>query len=537
MLRTQTNMFCRKKPFVYLKVVLRNTLFVVLTMIAFFIDLSTSRAADLYSMVTNDCQIHSGLILGVNETSVQLLYQDGELKEVTKSKVKAILIYKASQKPVRNLKTNEKLNSLMKDVYLADQAKSVITGWPIGFIENLVVFFDIDGKTHLIDLNQIHKFRSSQWSQQTTLLANKTTDNPILGDLPITCSLPTEIKKGILASQVLVDLIKIEELFSSLENGFEQIRSFEERTYFYAKPYLFDKRARMGFINIESVDQGFQNFPLYFQSSSGEPYRFQNFWKMGGGIFPESPSVSNPFSYYTEAKSHLFHGVFLGNLGSLSAGSPYYSTLGDLLIKKLNEKVIISSSYNYMALMGIDYESWSFSFGTYYPIFLINVKKEFREVLASNVSPIFRLRYMNQKIEASLVYAKTDIEKASGVNDYDILFNSDTSVVNQIDAFQMQAQLVKGNFSYQFDKTIKLSESLISLDGRYSEIYSGVPHSVGFHHLTSQTEAALSFGEYITVRAYMLSFLAKRDIQMKDYKDSNQTFDKIAYGSALEFVF
>jgi hypothetical protein len=496
-----------------------------------------AQAADLYNLITQDCESHPGLILNVSENKVQLLTQAGELEELSKSQVKAILIYKASQRPVHNVKMSERLRAMLKDVYLNDQAHSMITGWPIGFIENLVIFFDTDGKTHLIDLNQILKFRSSDWSKKTDLLTNKSVDNPVIGDLPIACNLSIENKKGILASQILVDLIKVEELFSSLENGFQQIQGFEERTYFYAKPYLFDRKARMGFINIEPVDQGFQNFPLYFQSSSGEPYRFQNFWKMGGGFFPESPSVSNPFSYYTEAKSHLFHGVFLGNLGSLSAGSPYYSTLSDMLITKLNEKVIISSSYNYMALMGIDFESWSFSFGTYYPIFLINVKKEFREVLASNVSPIFRLRYMNQKTEASLVYSKTDIQKNSGVNDYDILFNSDTSVINQIDSFSMQAQLIKANFSFQFGKTLKLSESLISLDGHYSEVFSGVNQSVSFQHLTSQTEAALSFGEYITVRAYMLSFFAQRNIDLKDYKDSNQNYDKIAYGSALEFVF
>lgn len=498
---------------------------------------STGWSADLYSLVTKDCKVHSGLILSTQDQFVELLNQGGEIEPLSKNNIKAVLIYKGSQKPVHNIQMNERLLSLMKDVYLADQNNSVITGWPIGYIENLVVLFDVEGKTHLIDLNQILKFRHSNWVKDKILLANKSIDNPIIGELPINCSFAQESKKGVLASQVLVDLIKVEEFFSSLENGFEQIQSFEERTYFYAKPYLFDRKARMGFINIEPVDQGFQNFPLYFQSSNGEPYRFQNFWKLGGGFFPESPSVSNPFSYYTEAKSHLFHGVFLGNLGALAAGSTFYSNMSGMLIENLDQKVIVSSSYNYMALMGVDYENWSLSFGTYYPIYLINVKNQFREVLASNVSPIFRLRFMNQKFETSLVYAKTDITKNSGVNDRDIQFNSDTSVINQIDSFSMKAQLVKLNFAYQAHRTIKLAQSFIDLEGRYSEVYSGLPYSVGFQHLTSQSEVAFSFGEYITVRGYLVSFLAKRDINMKNYVEPNQKYDKMTYGSALEFVF
>jgi len=495
-------------------------------------------AADLYTLINEDCRSQSGLILGLEDDSVHLLTQEGEFITLNKNKIKAILIYKSLQNPIHNIKPTEELQSLLKDIYLSDKNNSIITGWPIGFIENLVIVYDIEGKTHLIDLNQIIKFRKATLEQKNSLLLNKPIDHPLIGELPINCTFTSDTKKGVLPSQILVDLIRVEEFFSSLDNGLEQIKSFEERTYFYARPFLFEKHARMGFINIQSKDQGFQNFPIYYQSSSGEPYRFQNFWKMGGGFFTESPSVSNPFSYYTEAKSHLFHGVFLGNLASLPAGSPFYSTLSGLLIPDLENKVIVASSYNYMALMGIDYEAWSFSFGTFYPTYMINIKKQFREVLASNVSPIFRLRFMNRNLETSLIYSKTNIDRKTGVTDYDVQLNSDTSVINQIDSFSMKAQLIKLNFSYQLLSTLKLAESLIWLNGKYSEVYGNLPNSVDFQHLTSLTELAFSFGEYITVRGYMVSFIAKKNINFMDFSGStNQTENNISYGSALEFVF
>ncbi len=497
-----------------------------------------SKAADLYTLIDDNCRNYSGLILSVQEDSLQLLSQEGVLVGLNKSKIKAVLIYKSLQNPIHNVKITSEIESTLKNIYLSDKNQSLLIGWPVGFIENLVIIFDIEGKTHLIDLNQIIKFREAHLDPSRSLLQNKSIDLLAIGDLPIECTIPSDSRKGALPSQVLVDLIRVQEFFSSMENSFEQIKSFEERTYFYARPYLFEKHSRMGFINIQGDDQGFQNFPIYYQSSSGEPYRFQNFWKMGGGFFLESPSVSNPFSYYTEAKSHLFHGVFLGNLGALPAGSSYYNNLSGILIPDLKEKVIVSASYNYMAMMGLDYGAWSFSFGTFYPTYMINVYQQFREVLASSVSPIFRLRYMSRNLETSIVYSKTNIKKNSGVTDYDIKLNLESSDLSQMESFKMNTNLLKINFSYQLFPTLKFSESLIILNGKYSELYNKFSGSVGFQHLTNLLELAFSFGEYITVRGYMVSFMSKKKINFIDYNENSQREQNhISYGSALEFVF
>lgn len=499
------------------------------------------KSADLYTLVSENCQTYSGLILSIQDEIILILTQNGDVLRLEKSKINSVLIYKSLQNPVRNIKLNDDLKLTLKDVYLSDQNQSVIKGWPIGFIENLVIIFDIEGKTHLIDLNQILKFRSSNINEDTSFLQNKTVDQLILGELPIQCELTADTKKGILPSQVLVDLIRVQEFFSSLENGFEQIKSFEERTYFYAKPFLFEKHARMGFINLQNTNQDFQNFPIYYQSSSGEPYRFQNFWKMGGGIFSESPSISNPFSYYTEAKSHLFHGVFLGNLISLPAGTPYYSTLSEVLMSNLEEKILVNTSYNYLALMGLDYEAWSISFGTFYPTYLINIHKQFREVLASNVSPIFRLRFMTRNLETSAVYSKTNIEKKSGVTEYDIKLKSDyaiDNISNNFDSFRLKVQLLKFNLSYQIIPTLKISESIIWQEGDYSENIGNLNNTLGFQNITSLTELAFSFGDYITVRGYMISILGKKKIKFMDYNNGSSLSDNsLSYGSALEFVF
>ena len=219
---------------------------------------------------------------------------------------------------------------------------------------------------------------------------------------------------------------------------------------------MFPKSTRLGFVSqSKKIETPYPTLPLYVQWGSGEPYRFQSFYQFGGVAPNVLPSVEPQGVIRSDLKSHLFHGSFIGNIAALPAGTEYFSSnaSGFLPIsEKQLDKTLISISLNYLALMGVDWGPWSLSVGNYYPLHLIQIKDQFREVLATASSPLFRLMYTTKSLRFRGVFSSVNYGTSGGADDSQLSISNTQSVVGVIDGFDLKNTMFRFGLDWSSTK-------------------------------------------------------------------------------------
>lgn len=408
---------------------------IVISIIFILTPVKTSFAYELHTFIDNDSQFITGLILEIENDTLTILDTDSNLKKLNKPDIQHILTYKILENPIQNLRIDENLALYLKDVYISDYNKPSFTALPIQMIGNIVIFFGITGKIHVYELSKIVKLRPFEYRKNKTIsLNNYNSLHFNIGDVPVINKKLKDKAGGIYPTKILSDKIKIYEFLSKYQEGFFKIHNFQERTFFYAKPFLFDQRLKAGnfFVIQENEFLDFKkSFNPYIQWSSGTSYGFQNKTAIGGMYSEWTPELLPFRSIQSEIKSHFFNTIFIGNFNyiSLPVGSEYYTqqkTLNNLFtnsegpydIVKNNLKVdydpYITTQLNYLLLLGCDYGPFSLSTGIYYPIYAVRIEDHFREILASNTSPYLKTLFIRGNVRIKLILSYTKYHEKRG---------------------------------------------------------------------------------------------------------------------------
>ena len=118
------------------------------------------RAVELYSIIYSECRAHTGLIINVNEEQFLLLGVHGEFLMLPRRSVETILIYNTVENPVSRIALASQSWVFPRKVTVHGNPDFSFVGWPIRFLEDLIVFYDIQGKSHLVNVEQIKRFES-----------------------------------------------------------------------------------------------------------------------------------------------------------------------------------------------------------------------------------------------------------------------------------------------------------------------------------------------------------------------------------------
>lgn len=501
---------------------------------------------ELYSLVDERCRLTQGVIVGADEKNVQMIDLKGQAKKIQQDNIKFVLIHNTLENPIDRIKLNEDLRISLNQIYIKGQRDPLFTGWAVRFIENLVLFYDIRGNSHALELYQISKIRPVEHK-----IYNKPTRYlPVrlhMGSVADQCGLKNSAK-SIRPTRILGDKVQISEVLDNFKKGFAELESYKERTYLYAKPYLYEKKTRMG-IAIEGDRKETLKvieFPLYFQWANGSEYRFQSFNQVGNLDNEYLPTVERFFAFRSDLKSHIFHASFIGNLTSLAAGTEFFTPLkntwGSELDAKRSQFSQTASSFNYMALMGGDWGPFSVSFGTFFANHLVYVKRpdtvvvdEFREILASNISPILRFMITTEKMKLMALASKTS-SKSNNVNDLDVSIDEDNSTIGSIDSYSFDSLFFRVNGDYSLSKDLSVGASGIYKTMEYDEVANGNANFMKATHITSQVRVKHAFGEYVSIRLYGNYHLIERDFRFTSLS-GNEDDNGFTFGGSFEFVF
>lgn len=512
----------------------------------------SSSALEIYSLLDKDCQLYDGLIVGVDAESVEMLTRQGHYSRFHREDLRYLAVYNTIDNPIAEIKPHPRLAETLLEVYTDNQDRPKLVGWPVKFVENLVLFYDIKGKSHVFEMYKIRKLRPYRESGlEVVKLAHQPVQLSYKSWIS-QCKLPSSKDKDnniVRPSRILGDQIQISEFFVQFEEGFDSIQSFKERTYVYAKPFLYERQTKMGILAFEKKNLFLSPepiIPLYFQWSKGREFRFQSFNQLGSVPVEYLPAVEPLAVFRSDLKSHIFHASFVGNLQALSAGSEFFTPLvsnsGGLNqmpydVGKADFKSHSSASINYMALMGGDWGPWSLSVGTYFPNYMVQTKDEFREILASRLAPLFRLMYTGENFRLRGLLGFTNLEQNGEVKDTQISRDSESSVINYLQSFSFQSHYIRVGVEYQISRQLEASLDELWLQGAYKESLVDSTHNkFDFSHLVTQASLRHYFGEYVALRAYLQFFKVNEDFEFSGTRE-NEAKTRTTFGGSFEFIF
>lgn len=443
------------------------------------------QAVEVHSFLLTGCQIRTGLVIDLKRSELTLLQLNGQSVGLKSAAIKGVFVTSTLENPVEIIKPDPLNSEALRSVQVGDQT---FLGWPVRFIESLAIFYDINGRTRVHEKETITRIRPapSKWSPTAQ---GKPLTSLDLSDLSSECPNIGE-GSGLRPNRIMVDQIKVDQYLSDLMRGYDDLRAYEERTYLYARPQLFDPKTRL---IITSVQDRFERsdsiFPVGIQWSSGQPYGFQSFTQLGALTAETSPYFLPFGGIRSELKAHLFHASFTGDFRGLSGGSPVFSEiLNTDSFKRPSEADL---GMNYLLMMGADYENFSVSAGFFYPTHFLRVGSAYREILANRQAFAVRGMYTTRTAQFYVLGSNFDFNSNAPTED-DFRTNG-----NRLLSFSLNGQLVRAGLQWNWDSLTK-----IGLDaGVNRAVYAGSSLAgnefLNFSRWVVSTSARRDFGDYI----------------------------------------
>ncbi len=493
-----------------------NSLIIFLYLLLFS---QLASAIEFYSIFDQNCKETTGYFVAENNNKYSFLTVNGRNITFNREDIKGILIFNFVTPPLRKLSfANKNIDHLKTLTVLNDSDEDVFSGLPVQFIEDLVVFLGLNGGVRVHKLDSIVRIRPYSGEALNKSFKNKGLDIQSKGYIQ-TCS--KNGRRGrVRPNRILIDKIKIQQFLSNYKIGYDSLRSFQERTYVYARPILYAQKTRFGIQNQKIVEQsGFNNDLPFIEWSTGRPYRVQSLNSLGK-IFNEFGADLDPIlGFKTEIKAHFFHAIFTGNFEGLSAGTSYLINSKDLSASggQRISSHFVDSGLNYSALVGGDYGPHSLSVSLYYPVYIFGAEDEVREILATSNSYGFRYMYTNKFFRFYVTTSLRDKDVANPNEDNIEAFSSGTEILPT--SYSVNSFFVRSGVDYDIAEDTRLGVNGIFHSMKYFEQPGS--GTISLARLGATAFAQKTFGDYVS--------FGVRGTYLIDAVDGNlggSTFDK-----------
>lgn len=485
-----------------------------------------SFARDALVLKLKDCRYLKGFILAVDE-DITFLDSTGKIEKLKEDDISLILTYGISESPfTNNFSYSLGLPPFLKEVFLKNEDKT-IKGFPFQYIEDLIFIMGVDGKMYVVSLNEIVSIKDFSETAKLNLQNSKKYFFDY-SDYTTGCGKQNEAGKIALRPiRVLGDRIKVSEFVENFKKGYRKFVDLQERTLFYARPYLYPKRNRLGIISINSKKTA---LPFYYQWSTGEEFHFQSVNRFGGMISPYMPSFESNSVFSSEFKSHFFHGYFEGNILGLSAGAmPQDAALG------APKESTILQNYNYVAFMGADWKKFSFSYGGgYFTPYLQVGKKEKRQLTANSITSALKFQYLGDFLKLKGVAYFIDDESSSSFEVKDQV-NISSDSVSTIDSYSVKANYYRAGIEFEFPDHITVGSDFLLGSGEYSEVGT-TTNTIDFDVNENMIYLKKQFGHYITLKIVMKSSVVDISSNISGV-EKNDKVESSATGGVFELLF
>lgn len=491
------------------------------------LSVSNLYARDALVLKLKNCKYLKGFILSV-EDKINFIDLSGRIISLSEDEISLILTYGISESPFgTSIQLEPKFKSYLKEISLRADDKKII-GFPFQYIEDLIFIMGIDGRMYVLSLNEIISIENYEGSDLSRIGNNKKYFFDYQ-DYQSGCKiLNNKGKQALRPVRVLGDKIKVSEFIENYKKGYRKFTDLQERTLFYAKPFLYPKRNRLGILSVKSKKTP---LPFYFQWTTGDDFRFQSVNRFGGMISPYLPTFEAGSVFSTEFKSHFFHGYFEGNLLGLSSGN----IPQDFKTTKPKETTYVTN-YNYMAFMGADWKKLSFSYGGGYltPSFQYK-KSERRELAANKLATAIMVRYSHDLFKLKMISYFLEDASSSNFKMKDQIDIS-SSTVSSIDSYKVKGRFYRLGGEVYFPDSISLGADLLVGESNYEEIAGSSLNTIDVKTNEYLIYLKKQFGHYITLKAIMKANNTKLDGVISSANLTDEV-SSTYYGGVFELLF
>lgn len=515
----------------------------ILLLILFLLAGEWSRAVEVQGFLTHDCRRHSGLIVYVTDDQVELVDLHGNLESLARDSIDTVYVFNVIENPIEKFRLDERALKRLKAIYLEDSKDARTLAFPVRYIEDLIIFYSLTGQTHVHTFADIYKLRPPPVAVLGEHVPKSfKAMNFEMIDQSAQCGTSETSAATVKPTRLLADKISISEFLHSFQNGYEALESFQERTYLYAKPFIFERSPRLGLVFQGEREEPGIPLPLYFQWSTGEAYRFQSESAVGLKRHEVTPNAEPVFSLRSDVKSHIFHGLFVGNVAGIPAGNSIFLQ-NDFM--KMTSDLTVQPSFNYLAMMGGDFGPYSLSVGFFYPTFGIKVGNEYREILGSTVSYAVRVMYTLAHLRLRAIGSWSAYDSTSPTKTDVLTRSGESGTLGAPASFKFSSIFLRGGVDYDVSPRFAVGVDAIVVNGNYREssddhTTGATPHlvdnNIRFNRLTIQPYIRQSFSNYVSITAYA-------DILQNNYKahflgqDSSRQQQETQFLGTFEFVF
>lgn len=501
-----------------------------------------ANAREIYSFLKSDCSLVSGVVINIRENNIHVLQLNGEFAKVKADQVDALFLFNYVENPIEKIVASEALLQDLHAVYADESDSPSFYAWPIKFVESLVIFYDVEGRIHVHELESIVKLRPvANWNEVPVKIKNFKSISLNHAEVSARCPGLTKSKdQGVRPTRTISDKIKVRQYLEDFEKNYDNLAGYQERTYLYARPFLYDPKTRFGLVFFDKkLERDDSVVPLFVQWSSGRPYRFQSFTSIGGQVSEFAPRMEPSSLIRTDVKAHIFHAHFTGNLMALPAGTPYYIKFTDIEQPDRKDSaaygnIEMQSSLNYIALMGGDWGPWSISFGYYYPIYVLRLKNEVREILSSQTSYMTRVMFTRKNWRLRGVFSPQRYKRSN-------------PSMEDMPSAGSQGEKTPSDYlfeSYFFRGGLDLTtsvNSMVSLDamtqvGRYDETMNSTKNYFSFKNQSFAATIRYDFSNYVSMQALGIYSIRKYDATFFSVREQ-KTLNEFRYGGAFAFIF
>ncbi|MDH5216164.1 MAG: hypothetical protein OEX19_00580 [Gammaproteobacteria bacterium] len=494
---------------------------------------SPAMAVDINSIVLNSCEKVEGIIIDADNKFLRLLSLNGEVVNIPIKEIDTVFTFGSNKNPFTQFQLDNDSYKYLKEIYFeVDQKEPDVIGWAFKFIEDLVFFYSIDGKMHVLSIDQIRKVRPYKGLRNTVLLDKQKYQLEVsdyLANCEFTSSQDPD-EQSLQAVRIISDQIKIGEFLDNYLKGTQRLDNFEERTYLYAKPFLYRERNRLS-INYFRQDFGIPNYlPVAFIWSNGTEYHFQSNSGIGAQLSENLPYVGPLFLIRSDFKSHFFSGSFEGNIESLSAGSnvsfdgedkssvDIHTDATDVLRPRMVE------SFNYLAVMGADFGPFSLGVGSYFPVHRIRFdQSNHRDLLAYKMSPLVRMIYTKKWITMRVLVSQSKYKYEANtlsdqISEYSSIYNPDDlsgdfgidfteqpqeeTLMPAIGDFDFIKRFVRISGDIDVYEGVKLVGGGVFTYGHYNELSYGIKNKLEFNNIMLSAGIEHQFSHYVNLKLF-----------------------------------
>ncbi len=513
------------------------------------------QALELYSIVHPGCQSTSGLIISVDEETIYLLKTDGEISELPKKSVEYILVFNILDNPIQQIDLTGKLRDFARKVEVQGEVEYSFVGWPIRFLEDLIVFYDIEGKTHLVDIELIQGFdlASDISPEFRPILQHKEYRFGFGTNLP-GCSKKSELQKdSVQPTRMISDQIKISKFLSVYRKGFIKLDRFQKRTSFYARPYLYNKKTKVGVVvgRDDYQEELPSGIPLSFQWPTGSNFGPQGILNVGMSANEYLPNVEPVFGLNFSGKYHFLSVYFSGNSWAFSYGQKYVienrSWFKGFFERRDPDDILILPQYNQVAMTGLEWGSYSFSAGYYYPIICLQGNGIFREIVTKQSVPIASFSYTRPSYKLQFIGADMKFQANNPSDDFiNLIYAEEMSqqvtitsasqeLVSNMESYDLQSQFFRINFDYEISRQIQFGLSEVIFYGDYMESFPGSDYELTYRQHITSARVQQEFGDYVSLKGY-LNFFVRQFYSKSNDDEEDISRNDVSFTVVVEFI-